>query len=131
MELSQRGFSIGAHSMDHPEYRFLPLADQIRQTEESLQVIEARIGPDIASFAFPFTDFGVSAAFFRHFGAGKWAEKPLIMMGSAGLKQDSFPFHVQRLPFEGPADKADTILKSHFLYYLLKMPLGKNRIHRH
>ncbi|MEO1449908.1 MAG: polysaccharide deacetylase family protein, partial [Bacteroidota bacterium] len=129
-DLQKKGFSIGAHSLDHPEYRFLSLEEQIRQTELSLQAVRDNTTEKLESFAFPFTDFGVSRAFFEHFGMGKSKGDMLVMMGSAGLKRDTFPRHVQRLPMEGPSDDATTILKSHYLYYLLKMLLGKNRIHR-
>ena len=59
------GFSIGAHSHDHPLYADLPLSEQLAQTRMSMELIETRFGVSKKAFAFPHTDSGVEDAFFR------------------------------------------------------------------
>ena len=63
--LQTQGFHFGGHSCDHPEYQFLDLPEQLRQTRESVAAVAAAFRPDYQTFAFPFTDYGVSADFFR------------------------------------------------------------------
>ena len=43
-ELLQDGFTFGAHSIDHPEYRFITLEEQINQTSESVNYIKKIYG---------------------------------------------------------------------------------------
>jgi peptidoglycan/xylan/chitin deacetylase (PgdA/CDA1 family) len=129
-ELQKDGFSIGAHSMDHPLYNSISLEEQLRQTKESIIFVKENYNPEISSFAFPFTDFGVKADFFKTiFSPGnKIAD---ITFGTAGIKlEKDFPFHLQRIPIEHSQKSAKEIIATEYLYYLLKKPLGKNTIIR-
>lgn len=125
--LQKDGFTIGAHSCDHPEYRLISLEEQIRQTEECLEVLNHDFGIGENTFAFPFTDYGVGKAFFDHIYQGR---KVSLSFGCAGIKQDITPRHLHRLPMEGTLLPAASIVKAEYAYYLLKMPLGKNRLFR-
>jgi len=128
LSLKKQGFYFGAHSCDHPEYRFLSLDEQIRQTRESVDDLCNRFALPYRAFAFPFTDFGVSKAFFQNL----YEQAPVVGLsfGCAGLKKDSFPQHIQRIPFETGDLSAKEILNNEYLYFLLKALAGKNRIHR-
>ena len=42
--LRTQGFEIGAHSIDHPHYADLTLAEQVRQTEHCATDLKARFG---------------------------------------------------------------------------------------
>jgi len=128
LSLKNQGFCFGAHSCDHPEYRFLGLEEQLRQTRESVDSICNRFALPYRTFAFPFTDYGVSKAFFQNL----YEQVPVISLsfGCAGLKKDSFPQHIQRIPFETGDLSAKEILNNEYLYFLLKALAGKNRIHR-
>ncbi|MDX2249946.1 MAG: polysaccharide deacetylase family protein [Bacteroidia bacterium] len=126
-ELKNEGFTIGAHSMDHPEYRFISPEQQQAQTHGSLVYLRQELDITDDTFAFPFTDFGVRRKFFEDmYSAGKVS----ISFGCAGIKKDSFSRHLQRLPMEGTLLPAEKIVKGEYLYYLLKKPLGKNRLLR-
>lgn len=126
-QLQDQGFAFGAHSVDHPAYRLLPLEEQLRQTTESLAFVQQHLGVKPPCFSFPFTDFGVPASFFT-----RLREKADIQFtfGCAGQKQDSAPGHFQRTPFEDGSLAARRIHNAELLYYLLKAPFGKNRIIR-
>ncbi|MEM9824834.1 MAG: polysaccharide deacetylase family protein, partial [Bacteroidota bacterium] len=52
--LIKAGFSIGAHSVDHPLYAQLPLTQQIKQTQESINWIVEQFELPYKCFAFPF-----------------------------------------------------------------------------
>ena len=125
--LQNQGFTIGAHSIDHPEYRFIPLESQLSQTDDSVKWLHQKFNISPRSFAFPFTDFGVKRTFFDE---AKKQNMFDLSFGCAGIKADSFPWHLHRLPMEGDLQSAESIVKSAYAYYLMKAPLGKNRIER-
>ena len=127
-ELIKKGFEFGAHSIDHPLYGSLPLAEQIRQTDQSITAINQEYNLQYRTFAFPFTDFNVSRRFFDYY----YHQKPRLDLsfGSAGLKKDIYHRHLQRIPMEMGSLPAHQIIHAEYLYYLLKQPLGKNKISR-
>jgi peptidoglycan/xylan/chitin deacetylase (PgdA/CDA1 family) len=67
--LIDAGFSIGAHSIDHPLYSSLSLEDQVHQTIESVQHIRNRFALDYGVFAFPHGDNHVSREYFSKVSA--------------------------------------------------------------
>ncbi|MEZ4772034.1 MAG: polysaccharide deacetylase family protein [Bacteroidia bacterium] len=125
--LKREGFTIGAHSADHPEYQFISPEQQLSQTHRSLAYLRTKLGITENTFAFPFTDFGVGRKLFEQMYE---SEKVSVSFGCAGIKNDSFARHLQRLPMEGTLLPAEKIVKGEYLYYLLKMPFGKNKILR-
>jgi peptidoglycan/xylan/chitin deacetylase (PgdA/CDA1 family) len=127
--LKSRGFHIGAHSVDHPLYSDISLHEQLMQTAESLQWLLEKELSSYNLFAFPFTDHGVSKAFFNTIYDPS-APIADLTFGTAGLKQNTYPRHYQRFPMEGTMQSAQQLIATEYLYYLLKMPLGKNRIVR-
>lgn len=125
--LAGQHITMGAHSMDHPEYYLLPLEEQLRQTQQSAAWAQQHLQPQLLSFAFPFTDFRVGRRWFEAVYSG---EQPLdLSFGGAGLKADVHPHHLQRLGMETGRTAQETIA-AEYLYYLLKAPLGKNRMQR-
>ncbi len=127
VDLKQQGFDFGAHSANHPEYQYLPLEEQLWQTEESLNFIKYEIGVKLLSFSFPFTDFGVSKEFFTALNQTK---QIVATFGCAGMKEHSIPNHFQRIDFEEKGLSGKEILNTEMLYYLMKQPIGKNKITR-
>jgi peptidoglycan/xylan/chitin deacetylase (PgdA/CDA1 family) len=121
------GFTIGAHSMDHPEYSQLSLKEQIRQTKESIEYIKNTFRIDYKVFAFPFTDDDVSKKFFETIfdPANPLAD---LTFGVAGIKND-VPFNLQRIPME-KSFSGKSIIKGDYLYYYFKKLIGKNKIRR-
>jgi peptidoglycan/xylan/chitin deacetylase (PgdA/CDA1 family) len=126
-ELLNQGFYIGAHSHNHPEYRTVSLQEQLKQTFTSVDLIAEKFDLPYRLFAFPFTDEGVSRQFFEEIYQENNVQ---LSFGSAGLKHDSFPQHLQRFPMEGTQLLAEELIKTEYLYYLAKMPFGKNKITR-
>jgi peptidoglycan/xylan/chitin deacetylase (PgdA/CDA1 family) len=64
VSLKREGFEIGAHTVDHPKFAHIPLDQQMTQTLESLEYVEREFKSTLRLFAFPFSDRGVSRAFF-------------------------------------------------------------------
>ncbi|MBX2844797.1 MAG: polysaccharide deacetylase family protein [Saprospiraceae bacterium] len=123
--LISRGFHFGAHSIDHPNYDELPLAEQVEQTLESMERIQQKFQLTHRCFSFPFTDFSIKKRFFEQVSPQLEAS-----FGCAGQKADSIPNHFQRIPFEMGQLTGEQILKSELIYYLAKAPFQKNVIHR-
>jgi peptidoglycan/xylan/chitin deacetylase (PgdA/CDA1 family) len=128
-DLMNKGFTVGAHSVDHPEFSTISLNDQIEQTKKSIDFINKEFKPDLRAFAFPFTDHNVSKEFFNCVFN---PESPLadLTFGTAGIKHDNVERNIQRIPMES-GDTAKSIITMQYLYYLCKFPFGKNTITRH
>lgn len=127
-ELINQGFSIGSHSKDHPLYKDISLDEQLIQTIESQQFIEKKFDINYRVFAFPFTDYGVKKDFFEQIFE---KEKFDLCFGGAGLKSDLIEKNLQRFPMESQNNySAKKMLSMEYLYYILKMPFGKNVIRR-
>ena len=127
LDLKSKGFYFGAHSIDHPEYQYLSFEEQIRQTKESVAYVCHRFGLEYKVFSFPFTDYGVSNNFFKYLRINNIVD---ITFGTAGQKEEMFPNHIHRIPFEVGNLAAKQIHNAELLYYLLKAPFGKNTIMR-
>ena len=126
-DLLKRGFNIGSHSSSHPFLKHLDEKMRKDQISESFTFLKNNFGVTQKYFSFPFSDDGIDKAFFR------WMyteEKCLLSFGISGLKNDFPRYHVHRIPFEISNQKASDIIKSEYLYYLIKMLFGKNTILR-
>jgi peptidoglycan/xylan/chitin deacetylase (PgdA/CDA1 family) len=122
--MSHQGFDIGAHSMDHPQYNLLSFDEMVKQTIGSLDYIK-ETGIETRYFSFPFTDVGITKAFFK-----KIESKVNLTFGGSGLKRDIIPFNVHRVPMEDSQLPAIVRVKNEYLYYLLKSLINKNTLTR-
>lgn len=89
------GFSIGAHSIDHPEFPLISRNEQVVQVEDSLKVVHSLSEDTVQAFAFPFEDLGADAACFE-----KVTQLGAYSFGTSGIKADSRPNHFQRMDME-------------------------------
>jgi peptidoglycan/xylan/chitin deacetylase (PgdA/CDA1 family) len=124
--LHRDGFSIGAHSHDHPEFRFLPVGSQLEQVKLCLDEIHAHLGIAAKAFSFPFTDHGVSIDFFERLHQTSSIE---VTFGTAGMKKDSAPSNFQRVAMETGRAAQYTIQKAK-LKCMARTALGINTINR-
>ena len=126
--LQADGFTIGSHTMDHPEFELLDEETQLEEIRESMAWVNDMLHPDIKAFAFPFTDTGVSDAVFETCFQEKVFD---LSFGTAGLKKDHFPFHFQRFSMEGRTGASTQIrLKEEYLAFRLKRLVGKHYTRR-
>ena len=125
--LISQGFAIGAHSCSHRYYSDLTLEQQLAETYDCLDILKKEFGIKEKLFAFPFTDDGVSKKFFDAIFENNKVD---FSFGGAGIKNDIHPRQMQRIPMEGWDANAEQVLKSEYLYYMLRAPLLKNMIKR-
>ncbi len=122
--LQDDGFSVGAHSWDHPEFWLLDAERQWDEIRESMNWITEKLSPAIKAFAFPFSDVGVSEDVFKLIQEEKLCD---ITFGTAGLKKELVSSHFQRLAMDAPAGKtAKQRLKTEYFSYHLKRLLNRH-----
>lgn len=126
--LLQQGFDIGGHSQNHPTYNLLSLPEQLTQTTACQAALEQQLELSNKVFAFPFTDYGVSAAFFEEILGQAGFQ---LTFGGAGLKKEKIKGQIQRLGIETQQlTPLPTTLHTEYCYFLLKAIIGKNTLHR-
>ncbi len=125
--LIKDGFSIGAHSIDHPLYSVLELDDQLYQTVESLKFIKDKFSLEYGAFAFPHSDKDVSMKFYQELYRTDLVD---ISFGTSGMIEDSFPKNLQRFSLEKPLMPAKKIIAFQAIRSLYRSATGRGRIVR-
>lgn len=127
-ELHSDGFIIGAHGMDHREF-FLSSEDEImEQISSSMDFVNRELNPALKTFAFPYTDFNVPDSVFEKANSQKLWD---LSFGTAGIKDEHMPNHLQRIPMETLENMAGKkIIRTEYMWYYLKSVLGKNKVNR-
>lgn len=124
--LLKQGFTIGAHSIDHPDYALLTLQEQLFQTSESVKYITDKFSLEYRVFSFPHGDGYIPKKFFTDLYRCGDVD---ISFGNSGMVKDDFLRNIQRINFERslPADK---ILAYEFAKKIIKSSIGKNHLSR-
>ena len=91
------------------------------EIKQSINWVVENINPAIKTFAFPFTDLGVSLNLLRKLKSENICD---LTFGTAGVKRDECKSHFQRFPAEQPGD-FKLNLKSEFVYFKLRKAIGK------
>lgn len=120
-ELIEDGFTIGAHSKNHPLFSDICLKEQIAQTEESLAWLQKTFNINYRAFSFPFTDFGVSKDFFTSISPDLG-----ISFGTSGIKKDNIYNNFQRISFELADENIESFLVKSYTKYMAKIPFNKH-----
>ena len=123
--LLARGFDVGAHSAEHMEFTGLDPRQMEEQVRSSVADLQKRFRIVTAYFSFPFTSDGVPLMVIDGLLSG---ENACALFGTAGLKQTGRRSYIQRIPMDEHGSDALDTLKAEYLYYLLKMLLGRNRL---
>jgi len=111
-ELIDRGFSIGAHSIDHPSYSALSLQEQFYQTQTSVRFMRDRFLLPYGAFAFPHGDCGgVPERLFREIFANGAVD---VSFGTRGMLEDAMPRHFQRFSMEYDSAPTKKVLGRHY-----------------
>ncbi len=127
--LIKQGFTFGAHGIDHADYSCLNVEEQLFQTMKSIREITDTFHLNYKLFAFPFTDFGISKKFFNTIFSDN-QQIAELSFGTAGLKNDSCPRNIQRIPMEIMDFSAEEITRGEYFYYVCKAFVRKNTINR-
>jgi hypothetical protein len=87
-----------------------------------------QVNPPVKSFAFPYTDFNVPDAIFDRANKDKLWD---MSFGTAGIKDENMPNHLQRIPMESSAkENGKQVIRTEYLWYYLKSVIGKNKVRR-
>ena len=124
-ELLEWGFDIGGHSSEHMKFEELDPDQMAEQVSSSIKDLQKRFGHKTAYFSFPFSSDGVP---FKVIDSLLEEASATALLGTAGLKRTGRRAYIQRIPMEKYSAPALEILKTEYFYYLLKKPLGKNRL---
>ncbi len=119
-DINKKGFDIGGHSLNHPNFADVSIDEQKRQVKENMDDLQNKFDLATKAFAFPFTDDGVSTELLS------WMKNELkldIVFGTAGLKTNQDGFLFQRFPVE---EHGINNIKSEYFYFYLKKLLGRN-----
>lgn len=126
-KLLKDGFTIGAHSIDHPPYPLLHLSEQVRQTLESVRSIKSTFGLDYGVFAFPNTDQHVSKLFFSKINGAGIID---ASFGNRGMMSESISNHFQRFSLEKPLIPAQRIIAIQYMRKMMRVMTGNSKIKR-
>jgi peptidoglycan/xylan/chitin deacetylase (PgdA/CDA1 family) len=122
IDLMKQGFTIGAHSIDHPLYADLSLGEQIAQTRQSIDFLVKRFGIKTRAFAFPHTDAGVGPDFFNAmFNTGSLD----ICFGTRGSIPHFHPRNVERVGMEKIPGTAEEIFAREYARAVYYKSLGR------
>ncbi len=127
IELLDKGFSLGSHSLNHPNFKVIDINEKKRQINESFKYLEKELNIKEFYFSFPFSDESVDIEFMD------WLYNKAnckLSFGISGIKYDYSKYHIHRIPLEQEAIKVADIIKSEYLYFIVKYFFNKNRIKR-
>ena len=120
--LLQAGHSIGAHSIDHPNYSTIDPQLQFLQTSDSMHAVAEQFNLTNKYFAFPFTADGVVKELFP----AMYNELNIrLSFGTAGMRKSEYTHHIERIPAESDQYNLPDIIRNEYAYHLLKKRFGK------
>lgn len=124
----QKGFTIGAHSWDHPYYKNLSLEEQLQQTIQSCDYIHDLFPEQKVFFSFPHTDKPIKQDFFDAMKS-RYSLKPLYF----GVQNQKIEIHnsvIHRFNAENPKVPLKNFSKLILLNNSLQNLLSKNKVKR-
>lgn len=124
-DLLKMGFTIGAHSIDHPRFSELELKAQLHQAISSIQQVADQFSLPYKVFAFPYSDNKISIDFFEALSSHTEAT-----FGTQGVIQDQVVNNFQRVSVEKFSLSANRVIKFHLVRKILYRKLGKDCIVR-
>lgn len=118
--------SIGGHSIDHPNFTELSLADQVNQTLSCVNDLANKFKLDYKAFAFPYNDRALDTALFEQISTGID-----VSFGSSGFTRDEFKMHFQRGSIDNSTQDFKRALSVLFSKYYGYRITGKHFIKRY
>lgn len=127
-QLSADGFTIGAHSWDHPYYTLLSEKEQIEQTIRSVRFVCEHISQDTVHFSFPHSDKSLKQTFFEQINL----EKPIIdvFYGIQNQKNEIRNRMIHRFNAERPGIPVSNMIKAVLWQTILLRKAGKYMVNR-
>lgn len=126
-ELSNQGFTIGAHSWDHPYYQSIALEDQIKQTLDSCNYVKQFSGKNVL-FSFPHSDAGLSQLLFDKILEP--AHGIDLLFGVQNQKAEPANKMIHRFNCERPGIDITKQVKGMLIYSRIQKIINKQNIKR-
>ena len=114
-EMQTKGFTIGAHSIDHPQFSKISEEEQIRQIVESCSYVKTVFNESHSFFSFPFTDENISASVFNAID-----NQIDLSFGIKGIRTSNNGKHIARIDFEKSGNSAKQSVNKALLKFLIK-----------
>jgi peptidoglycan/xylan/chitin deacetylase (PgdA/CDA1 family) len=121
-EMQNKGFTIGAHSIDHPHFGELNQEEQIRQITESCAFVKETFGEQKAYFSFPFSDENIPDSLFEAI-----ENKVDMTFGITGIQVRNNGRHWGRIDMERNSRNARGAINKSFL----KRKMSKQATRKH
>ncbi|MDR1337174.1 MAG: polysaccharide deacetylase family protein, partial [Tannerella sp.] len=113
-EMQEKGFTVGAHSIDHPPFAELDESEQIRQAVESCHFVKETFHEPAAYFSFPFSDEKINGSFFERIDS-----QVELTFGITGIHSRNRGKHLGRIDMEKFGKTAKISVNRAVLKYLL------------
>ncbi|MEP6711836.1 MAG: polysaccharide deacetylase family protein [Ferruginibacter sp.] len=126
ISLKKRGFTIGAHSMNHPYYENLNLPEQVAQTVDSCNYVQQNTGINKQYFSFPYSDEHLQQNLFNEL---KKTNVDLLF-GIQNQKEELNNKMLHRFNAERPFVTLDKQIKGILLMTAINKLRGKNKVQR-
>ena len=126
ISLDKRGFTIGAHSWDHPYFDQISIEDQLEQTVSSCRFVKEITKQEHVTFSFPYSDAALSQNLFD--ALNKTGID--LMFGIQNQKEELKNNMVHRFNAERPEISLDKQLKGMMIYMVIQKKLGKQKVRR-
>ena len=123
--LQTKGFTIGAHSIDHPFYALLDEQEKIKQTLESCKYVKTNFSEKRSCFSFPFSGEGVNHSFFS-----KVHNSVDFTFGISGIDISKNGKHIERIWMESDAKNTKDYIQKAYLSNILKNAFNKTKTKR-
>ncbi len=126
-DLLNKRFTIGSHSKCHPFFKDINLEERKKQIVESFEFLKLKFDIRNYYFSFPFSDKDIGVDFLQ------WMyhdQNCKLSFGTSGLKKDFYKYHLHRIPFDRTLKPARDIIKSEYLYYIVKAFFNRNTYKR-
>ncbi len=124
--LHDRGFSIGAHSINHPYFQQISITEQIDQVTGSCRYVNELLGIKDCCFSFPHSDHGLSQALFNELGK---LDIPLLF-GVQNQKMELENKMLHRFNAERPEINFASQIKGIMFMTWLRHLTGRNKVTR-
>ncbi len=126
ISLHKKGFTIGAHSWDHPYYKNISLEDQLEQTTSSCNYVKEKLHPVQITFSFPHTDEPLSQKLFDEL----LKTDIDLFFGVQNQKKELQNKMLHRFNAERPELPMKKQLNGLLVYMMLQKLTGKGKVHR-
>jgi len=126
-EMIADGFFFGGHTMSHPRLPELPLEQQKEEVLTSMQWVKDTFELEYSSFAFPFSDKGISKSLIN---AIFDYDANALVFGNSGFRKDIHPRIIQRFSLEDSSKKTARTIITENIYLLYNKLIGKYSVKR-